>query len=295
MFRRIARFFPLALLLAVGTAAAGMLPVYQPVPRLQDGPPRQSQPEGYGNSFLWQCLGDLTRGQFRLAEAACSRAIDFDAKEASAYELRGYAYLLEHRFERAEKDFQAALRLRSNDDQIFAGYAQSLSGLGRFDEAVAQFDKAIALAPRNAAYLSARCWARAGTGTGLDRALADCNAALALAPGSAGPLNGRGLVELRLARYEAAIADYTASLAASRHQPSALFGRGLAKLAIHQRGAGRADIIEAREADSEVDSLFVTLGVLTAECEAGTLAKCPADFLPPTPAGKWLLARWLMP
>jgi tetratricopeptide (TPR) repeat protein len=236
----------------------------------------------------------MTHGQMRLAEDACTRAIEFNAKEATAYELRGYVYLQEQRFERAESDFRVALKLQPGNDQTLAGYAQSLSGLGKFDEAIVQFDKAIALAPRIAAYHSARCWAQAATGRNLPRAVADCNEALTLAPGTPGPLNGRGLAELRMEKYQLALRDYGASLAGNEHQPSAFFGRGLTKLALHQIAAGKSDIVRARQDDPEIDSLFVTLGLLSRECAAGDTSKCPAGFPALPPQGKWL-AAWLTP
>ncbi|HWY62304.1 MAG TPA: tetratricopeptide repeat protein [Rhizomicrobium sp.] len=239
----------------------------------------RSGPGGYGNPFLWTCLADLSRGLTAKAEEACGRAIAINPKDADTYELRGYAYLIEHRFEHAEADFRVVLKLRSESAEVLAGLGQSLNGLGQFDRAVAQFAKAAALAPKNAAYRNGLCWARAGTGKNLKQALADCNAALALAPGTPGPLNSRSLVELRLGRFGAAVTDYTASLKAMPQQASARFGRGLAHLGLGHVAAGSADILSARKTDNEIDGLFVLLGLLPRECGQGK-PKCPPGFPP---------------
>lgn len=232
-----------------------------------------------GSLYVLTCLSAMARGEIAEAEEACGKAIALDAGYADAYKLRGYAYLLVHRFERAEADFRVALKLKPNDSDDVAGLAQSFSGQGRFAESVKQFSKAVALAPSNAAYHNGLCWARAGTGKNLTAALADCNRALVLAPAAPGILNSRGLVYLRMGQYQTAVRDYSVSLSAKATQPSARFGRGLANLWLKQQKAGAEDIAEARRGDPEIDDLFVLLGVLSRKCgQTGTA--CPPSFPP---------------
>ena len=230
---------------------------------------------------LLDCLGGLVGGDTARAVKSCSDALAHNPGEHDAYKLRGYAYLTQHRFERANADFQAALRLRPRDDQDHAGLAQSFSGQGLFEKAVAEYRVAITLAPKKAPYWSALCWARAGTGRQLNVALAECNRALTLQPGAAAALNSRGLVNLRLKKFDAAIEDYNAALTAGPLQASARFGRGLARLRANMVALGSADIVEARRRDQDVDRLFVVLGVLSAKCAYEHTA-CPPGFpLPP--------------
>src|SRR6185369_103665 len=99
------------------------------------------------------------------------------------------------------------------------------------------------LAPNKAPYWSALCWARAGTGRQLNLALAECDRSLALQPGTAAALNSRGLVNLRLKKFDASIKDYNAALAAGPLQASARFGRGLARLSVHMIALGAQDIL----------------------------------------------------
>ena len=234
---------------------------------------------------LLDCLNSLVAGNTARAEKSCSDALAVNPGNHDAYKLRGYAYLTDHRFERAAGDFEAALRLKPRDDEDRAGYAQSLSGQGRFNEAVGQYRKALALAPAKAPYWNGLCWARAGSGRKLDQALDDCNRALALQPGAAAALNSRGLVYLRLKQYRRAIADYTASLAAGPLQASARFGRGLARLFAGEGAKGAADIAQARRRDPDIDGLFVMLDVLPLTCISHPAPPlCPNGF-PPLKAG----------
>jgi tetratricopeptide (TPR) repeat protein len=243
----------------------------RPAPQLQNG---IAAPDDFA---LLDCLGGLVVGDTSRAVKSCSDALAHNPREHDAYKLRGYAYLTEHRFERAGADFQAALRLRPRDDQDRAGLAQSFSGQGLFDRAVAEYRVAVTLAPNKSPYWSALCWARAGTGRQLNTALAECNRALSLQPGAAAALNSRGLVNLRLKKLDAAISDYNAALAAGPLQASARFGRGLARLSAHMTALGARDIVEARRRDPDMDRLFVVLGVLSAKCGYEHTA-CPSGF-----------------
>jgi len=270
------------LLLTTGLAVAQPLPAALrphedklPAPQLEDRAAKTAP----GAFPLLDCLNSLVRGDTAKAEITCSAALMQNPREHDAYKLRGYAYLLDHRFERAGADFQAALRLKPRDHEDRAGYAQSLSGQGRFSEAVVQYHQAVASAPDKAPYWNGLCWARAGTGRHLDQALRECNQALSLQPNAPGALNSRGLVYLRLKQFDHSIADYTASLAAGPLQASARFGRGLAWLYSGEAEKGKADIAEARRRDAEIDGLFVLMNMLPVRCgDAQSRPACPPNF-----------------
>lgn len=265
------------------TAAASALPLDVSTHSSKTpGPPvHQSEGENVGALFMAMCLTHFADAKFEWAEQACGQAIQADPGLADAYKLRGYAYMMDHRFERAEKDFRTALRLKPHDDQNIAGYGQSLSGQGHFVEAAAQFRRALSLAPERASYWNGLCWSLAGEGRQLPVALDSCNRALALAPGAAGILNSRAMVYLRLRRFSPAVADYAASLKVQSDQASAWFGRGFARLSLGEKEGG-LDIAEARRRDPGVDSLFVQMGVLSAHCLMASTPACPPGF-PPVP------------
>jgi len=243
-----------------------------PTPLLKRGGSEQ----GTAGRFLASCLVRFALGDLKGAEETCGEAIALDPGRAEAFKLRGYVYLLEQRYEHANADFRTAMRLKPSDDQAVAGYAQSLSDMGRYSAAVAEFHKALALAPEKPAYWNSLCWSQAATGKGLEDALTACNKALRIEPDAAAAYNSRGLVHLRMQRFAKAIADYRQALRLSLDQPSARFGLGLARLFKGDR-AGAQDIRQARELEPRIDQLFVGMGVLPERCDAPGKA-CPAGF-----------------
>ena len=243
---------------------------------------------GLNNPYLLACLNAFAHNQFSRGEQYCNLAIMIDPKDSDALEMLGYGFLLQHRFERAAAEFAAALQINPDKAEVLAGYGRSLTGLGDYAGAVTQFEKAVALVPGNSAYHNGLCWARTASGKNLNVALSDCNTALRLAPGAPGPLNSRGLAELRLNRFSDAVTDYTASLKVQPLQPSARFGRGLAYLALGQITAGSADIVAARARDPDMDGIFTQMGILPENCD--TNPKCPAGF-PPVAKGNRQVAQ----
>lgn len=246
---------------------------------------------GEADALVSQCLLLFALGNTGGAEKACSGALLLDPRRADALKLRGYAYLLQGRLEEAGKDFQAGLLLKPADDQLWAGYGQTLSDAGQFAQAVIPFRKATDLAPQKPAYWSSLCWTQAGSGEKLEAAKTACDTAIRLAPQAAAPYNGRGLVHLRLGQMPKAIADYRHALDLSSEQASALFGLGLARLLSGDTG-GSADIGSARAKNPAIDLLFVAMGILPERCDLPGKLSCPPGF-PPAPRvpGQGLLAR----
>lgn len=271
-------------LAGVSSAAAGPEGASSPVA------PSSATELGKADGLVTQCLLFFALGDLKGAEKTCSGALLFDPNRVEALKLRGYVYLLLGRIEQASADFQAGLRLRPSDDQLWAGYGQSLSDAGNFAQAVIQFRKAAELAPQKPAYWSSVCWTQGGTGEKLDEALAACNKAIALAPQAAAPFNSRGLVRLRMRQMPDAIADYRHSLELSSDQASALFGLGLARLWSGDT-AGAADIRDARQKDPAIDWVFIAMGVVAERCELPGKAACPPGFPAAPRAGRGLLAK----
>lgn len=237
------------------------------------------------------CVAGVITYRPQVAEASCTGLIAAAPEEALGYKFRGLAYLLEHRYEKAEEDFHAAVRIEPNDAENQAGYAQSLSGQGRFAEAVPRFEIALRIAPKDIRYLSASCWARAGEGSHLDLALRDCDTAIKISPQYPTALQNRGLVRLKQKNWNAAIKDYSAALAQEGHRATALFGRGFADLQIGETARAAADIRTARQFDPGIDDLYILQNVLPASCrDASGACPLPDSLRQPSPAQSALLA-----
>ncbi len=78
--------------------------------------------------------------------------------------------------------------------------------LGRSEEAIRDFTRAIEIDPRKASAYNGRCWSRAHLGRP-DEALADCDESLRLAPDDAYALDSRALVYWLLGERDQAKAD----------------------------------------------------------------------------------------
>ena len=51
-----------------------------------------------GTLFLAMCMDHFVHGQLTWAQQSCSQAIEANPREVDAYKLRGYVYLMGHRF-----------------------------------------------------------------------------------------------------------------------------------------------------------------------------------------------------
>jgi len=225
------------------------------------------------------CVDHVLAFQTAAAEQECGKLIAALPADPLGYKYRGIAYLLDHRFERAEDDFRAAVRLDPKDAENQAGYAQALTGQGRYREAIGRLDVALKLAPRDVRFWNARCWARAAEGTRLAAAMADCERAQRLAPNYGATFDSVGLVRLRQHQNVQAVAAYSRSLDLAPGRPTAYFGRGLAELNLGQDKEGRQDVREARKRDGEIDDLFLMMGVLSPGCrEASGPCELPGDL-----------------
>jgi tetratricopeptide (TPR) repeat protein len=86
--------------------------------------------------------------------ASCSALLEKSDLAASARSqalfVRGQAYHRTKQLERAERDYDAALKLTPNNDAIYPSRANVALRLGRADEAVAFLKRGLAINPKNA-------------------------------------------------------------------------------------------------------------------------------------------------
>jgi tetratricopeptide (TPR) repeat protein len=161
--------------------------------------------------------------------------------------------------DRAIADYTEAIRLDPKDAIAFLARGSAYSAKREFARAITNFDQALRLDAKSAAALNSRCWARAMIGQ-LDQALADCNESLRLS-GDPYTLDSRGLVYLKLGRFDPAIADYTAVLKEIPEFADSLYGRGLAKRKKGDAAGGEADVAAAKALRPDVAEEFAKYGV----------------------------------
>lgn len=106
-----------------------------------------------------------------------------------------------------------------------------------------------------------RCWTRALSGQDLDQGLSDCDKALRRRANNPETLASRGLVYLRLGKFERAISDYSAALKQQPKNAWALYGRGLAETQLQNTAAAEADINTATGLSPQIAEYFEKHGI----------------------------------
>jgi tetratricopeptide (TPR) repeat protein len=195
--------------------------------------------------FRERARAHLLKGEPLLAMADFDQALKLKPDDAASLIGRGELFLVSRDAVRAKADFDAALRLEPDRGLQVAGI---YTAVGRFEEAIGQYDAWIAAHPAAPALTDAfngRCWARTLWNHELDKALADCEAALKRGPKTAALLDSRGLAHLRRKELDAAIADYDQALRLQPRLAWAMLGRGLAKRAKGDEAGAEADIAAA--------------------------------------------------
>jgi TolB-like protein/Flp pilus assembly protein TadD len=106
---------------------------------------------GWAEYLLWMFFDS---GEVRLAsaEAAAQRALELDPMDPAAHELLASLSMREGVFAGVGRRFESAIQARPNHPGLRATYAFFLAEYRRFDEAVSQASRAVALDPMHQAY-----------------------------------------------------------------------------------------------------------------------------------------------
>ncbi len=200
-------------------------------------------------------------GQLDLALKDYNDAILFHADIPEAYLYRAVIYSKKGDLDHALADVNEALRRNPKYIAAYLFRADRDLDMGRSDFAITDATSALSLDAKSAQALNIRCWVRAVSGQELKSALADCDRAVALAPREPGYLDSRGLVELRLGDWDGAIRDYTSAVRLSAMMPTSLYGRGVAERRKGDLSAAQADTSAATAMDKRVAAQFASWGL----------------------------------
>ena len=149
----------------------------------------------------------------------------------------------------------------SKAEEHFIAGAQ-LQELGRFEEAIAQYDEAIRLNLEQAEAYSNRCLAYWNIRE-FQRASRDCDEAIRLDPEQVEPYNNRGLVYDDLGQSRRAIEDYNEALRLDPQFARAYVNRCLAYWGISEFQTALKDCDEAIRLDPNWPSLTTIEGLST--------------------------------
>lgn len=195
--------------------------------------------------FIERGLAFEGSGQAQSADDDFGRALALKPDDADTLLARARLYRAQGKLSGARADLEAADGIVPKESSLRLPIARGFVAADDLERAVADFDLWISAHPFDGSMADAkngRCWARALLGKDLERALDDCDDAVALRPYSAEILDSRGLVQLRLGKYDKAIADYDESLKNNPKRAWSLYGRGLAKSHKGLTAEAKADI-----------------------------------------------------
>lgn len=89
----------------------------------------------------------FTRQDYALAADHLECAIELDPKFSPAYNLLGYSRRFLHDYGGAERAFRRYIELIGDEPNPYDSYAELLMRMGRFDESIASYRKALAIDP----------------------------------------------------------------------------------------------------------------------------------------------------
>jgi tetratricopeptide (TPR) repeat protein/S1-C subfamily serine protease len=143
-------------------------------------------------------------------------------------------------------DFNRAIALSPKDIEAYINRGAVKSYLGNNQEAIADYDRAIALNPKLAMVYYNRGDSKSNLGN-QQGAIADYDLAIAIEPKFAEAYSNRGLTKSDLGKKEEAIIDYDRAIAINPKFAEAYYNRGLAKSGLGDRQRAITDMSKAAE------------------------------------------------
>jgi tetratricopeptide (TPR) repeat protein len=166
------------------------------------------------------------RGQLGEADDLARAILSVKADYFDALHLLAVISTQQRRFDEALASYDRALALRPDHAEALCNRGATLHALQRFDEALASYDRALALQPDHAGAVLYNRGNALKQLKRFDEALASYDRALALQPDHAEALCNRGIALHELKRFDEALASYDRALALRPDYAGALYNRG---------------------------------------------------------------------
>ncbi len=228
--------------------------------------PLQPQPGGPSRpsldelqSIFDQALAFHRAGLLAEAEQLYRRVLDHQPGSFDCQHLLGVISYQRGDCLDALRRIDAALKINSRVADAHLNRGNALKKLKRFDEALASYDKAIAIKGRDPALLNCRGSVLRDLGR-LDEALADLDAAISLNPDFVEAFNNRGNILKDMDRLDAALADYDRTIALRPDNADAFNNRGNAHKLLGQDDQALADYQKAIALKPDYAEAFYNYG-----------------------------------
>jgi Flp pilus assembly protein TadD len=187
----------------------------------------------------YESLEDIER-----AETDYDALVDVQPINPSVFIDRGYFYMREGRFAAAERDFVTGSRLAPTQSAFNQGAGRALSRMGDYLTAIGHYSEAIRLAPRDGVPVLSRAEAYVQIGKYAE-ARADYDRAIALGLRRESDrffaYFGRGYANICVGDYDAAVRDMDIALSLRPGMINAVVWRGYAQERLGQRQQALAD------------------------------------------------------
>ena len=194
--------------------------------------------------FLERASAYWQTKQAALSDADVDTALKLKPDYIEALLWRAQRELTKHDKDAAIVDLDAADRAAAPQQALRFGMGRTYLRAGAASQAIKQYTLWIDAHAEDfslpEAYV-ARCWARALSGQELEQGLSDCNRGLRQSQDKSRGLASRGLVYLRLGKFQRAISDYSDALKERPKNPWALYGRGIAEARLKNPTAAETD------------------------------------------------------
>ena len=183
------------------------------------------------------------------SEALWSRVMALQPRVPEAYLFRGkHRIQLGHATE-AGADFQKAFTLGLRTGEVYGGLGVAYGARGQLDSSLVMLDKAIALLPERAGLYYNRGITYMGLARPAD-ALADFDKALAIgSPDSARLYSGRGFARMQMGEPRAAVAEFDRAIAAGAFDVMTRYARGQSRLQYGDSAGAAEDFREVLRRD----------------------------------------------
>ena len=164
-------------------------------------------------------------------------------------------------FKDAIKNYNKAIKLNPQNENIYNNRGLAYEKNGQLDEAIADFDKAIALNPQLTEAYNNRGLAYADKSQ-FGKAITDYTQAIALNPDYAVAYNNRGLAYAKNEQLDEAIADFSKVIAINPNDAEAYYNRGNAYAENKQLDKAIADYTQAIAFNPQLAGAYNNRGVV---------------------------------
>lgn len=170
-------------------------------------------------------------------------------------------------------DYQEAIALNPNNGEYRRGMCYVATNVGQMQLAVSNCDAAVTLLPQDAMVWNSRCFLRAYYTGDYAGAVTDCNQAILLSPNHPYPYNNRARAYLMSGSYQEAVNDATRSIELGNpHLYMPLTNRGTAYAALGNANAAIADYQASIQNNPNYTETFARLGEVYRWQNQATLA-----------------------